>query len=188
VPADAEDTPLRPSAAAALVLAFVNTRPIDGAPERLGDGALMADWLAEVGLPGSATLVTDADAAAARELREALVGVLLAHSGAETDTAAEEHLRRSGELHPVLPIVTTTDAGFRPAQPGVPGAFGRILSASAELAVRGTWLRIKACRNPPCHLGFYDRTRNASAAYCNPRRCGTQVAMRAYRARKDADR
>lgn len=180
-----DDTPLRPSVAAELVLAFVNTRPIDGAPERLGDGAAAAEWLAEVGLLGGAR-VTGADAAAARELRDALVRVLLVHAGAEVDPAAEEHLRRSGELHPVLPIVTATTAGFRPAQPGVPGAFGRILAAAAELALRGTWPRLKACRNPPCHLGFYDRTRNTSAAYCNPRRCGTQVAMRAYRARRDA--
>lgn len=170
------------------MLAFVNTRAIDGSPERLANGAAMATWLGETGLLDGGAVVTNADAATARELREALVDVLLSHAGEGSAPVAEEHLRRSGELHPVLPIVSSVGASFLPAQPGVPGVLARILAAAAELAVRGTWPRVKACRNPPCHLGFYDRTRNTSAAYCSPNRCGAQVAMRAYRARRDPRR
>lgn len=181
-------TPLRPSAAADLVLAFVNTRSISGSPERLASGATMAEWLVSTRLLERGALVTDADAAMARELRTALVGVLLAHAGGGSDLAAEEHLRRSGERHPVLPIVTSDGASFRPAQPGVPGALASILSAAAELAVGGTWPRVKACRNHVCQMGFYDRSRNSSAACCSPDRCGAQVAMRAYRARRGTGR
>lgn len=88
----------------------------------------------------------------------------------------------------MLPIVTSAGASFRPAQPGVPGALARIFSAAAELAVGGTWPRVKACRNHVCQMGFYDRSRNASAACCSPDRCGAQVAMRAYRARRETRR
>ena len=68
-------------------------------------------------------------------------------------------------------------------QPGVAGALGTILAAVAELAQGGGWDRLKACRNPPCHLGFYDRSRNASGLYCSAG-CGAQVSMRAYRERR----
>lgn len=179
-------TPLAPSDAAELVLSFVNTRAIAGSLERLAAGALMADWLAEVGLMQADTVVTDADAATARELREALVGVLLAHSGAASDGAAEAQLRRSGQQHPLLPIINSAGASFLPAQTGAPAAMAAVLAAAAEVALRGTWQRVKACRNPRCQRGFYDRSRNGSGAYCTPNRCGAQIAMRAYRARRDA--
>jgi predicted RNA-binding Zn ribbon-like protein len=52
-----------------------------------------------------------------------------------------------------------------------------------ELALTGTWSRIKACRN--CHFGFYDRSRNTSGAYCS-NTCSTQVGMRNYRQRHRA--
>ncbi|MCZ4125374.1 ABATE domain-containing protein, partial [Streptomyces sp. H39-S7] len=68
-------TTLSPSAAAEVVLTFVNTRAIDGSREQLLDGAAFAQWLRQEDLVDSASLVTDADAAAARELRDALVVV-----------------------------------------------------------------------------------------------------------------
>ncbi|WP_449066404.1 CGNR zinc finger domain-containing protein [Planomonospora algeriensis] len=190
-------SPLSPPEAADLVLDFVNTRPIDGREERLADAAAAARWLRATGLAHEGVLVTEADAAAARELRQALVTVLLAHAGEQpggepgdggtTLQEAEAYLRRSGALYPLSPVVTAHDVRLVPAQEGVPGAFGGLLAAVAELARNGTWARLKACRNPPCHLGFYDRTRNCSAAYCSPRRCGAQVAMRSYRSRRAAD-
>ncbi|MFC6579839.1 CGNR zinc finger domain-containing protein [Planomonospora parontospora] len=199
-------SPLSPPEAADLVLDFVNTRPIGGREERLADAPAAARWLRAAGLAHEGTLVTEADAAAARELRQALVTVLLAHAGEHagggpgdggpggggpgggtTLEEAEAHLRRSGALYPLSPVVTAHDVRLVPAHGGVPGAFGGLLAAVAELARGGLWARVKACRNPPCHLGFYDRTRNCSAAYCSPKRCGAQVAMRSYRSRRAAD-
>jgi predicted RNA-binding Zn ribbon-like protein len=66
---------------------------------------------------------------------------------------------------------------------GVPAALGTVLAATVELAQSGEWGRIKACRNPPCHFGFFDRTRNSSAGFCSPS-CRSQASMRAYRARR----
>ncbi|GGW62005.1 CGNR zinc finger domain-containing protein [Streptomyces xantholiticus] len=184
---DASRTTLSPSAAAEVVLTFVNTRAIDGTREDLLDGAAFSRWLQKEDLIDSASLVTDADAAAARELRDALVLVLLAHAGEQDDqgrTGAEEYLRRSAELYPLAPVITASGVHLAPTRSGVPGALARVLAAASEVALRGAWMRLKACRNPPCHLGFYDRTRNSSAAYCSPNRCGAQVAMRTYRSRK----
>ncbi|MCY9786650.1 CGNR zinc finger domain-containing protein [Nocardiopsis sp. EMB25] len=183
-------SPLQPTKTAELLLDFVNTRPVDGRPERLADAGTMAEWLVECGLAPEGTLTTEADAANARELRAALVVVMLAHAGGADGTdpsldEAERLLRRAGTLHPLAPVVTAAGSSLVSSQTGVAGALGALLAAAADLARQDGWARLKACRNPPCHLGFYDRTRNSSATYCGPG-CGSQVSMRAYRSRLKA--
>jgi predicted RNA-binding Zn ribbon-like protein len=58
------------------------------------------------------------------------------------------------------------------------------LVAAIELALSGQWARIKACRNEPCHFGFFDRSKNTSGGYCSTQ-CSSRASMRAYRARKN---
>ncbi|MEU7510199.1 CGNR zinc finger domain-containing protein [Streptomyces lavendulae] len=171
------------------VLAFVNTRA-DGAGRRelFGDGHSFAAWLAEHDEFGGETVATDADAAAARELRDALVTLLLAHSGGEESLGeplqhAEQHLRRAGALYPLATVVTARGVELASPQAGVPGVFGTVLAAVTTFAQTRDWGRIKACRNPPCHFGFFDRTRNGAGLYCSTG-CGSQVSMRNYRQRQ----
>ncbi|MEU6868028.1 CGNR zinc finger domain-containing protein [Streptomyces sp. NPDC046876] len=171
------------------VLAFVNTRA-DGAGRRelFGDGRSFAAWLAEHDEFGGGTVATDADAAAARELRDALVTLLLAHSGDEESLGeplrhAEQHLRRAGALYPLATVVTAGGVELASPQAGVPRVFGTVLAAVTTFAQTGDWGRIKACRNPPCHFGFFDRTRNGAGLYCSTG-CGSQVSMRNYRRRQ----
>ncbi|MET8540917.1 CGNR zinc finger domain-containing protein [Kitasatospora sp. NPDC004799] len=186
------------------VLAFVNTRADGtGRPELFGDGDSFTAWLAEHdgfgGFGGSdssgdsdgsggGTVATDADAAAARELRDALVTVLLAHSGDEESLGeplrrAERHLRRAGSLYPLATVVTAGGVELASPQTGVERVFGTVLAAVTTFARSGDWGRVKACRNPPCHFGFLDRTRNGGGLYCSPG-CGSQVSMRNYRRRQ----
>lgn len=171
------------------VLAFVNTRA-DGSGRRelFGDGDSFAAWLAEYDEFGGDTVATDADAATARELRDALVTVLLAHSGDEESLGeplrhAERHLRRAGSLYPLATVVTADGVELASPQAGVEGVFGTVLAAVTTFAQSSDWGRIKACRNPPCHFGFFDRTRNGVGLYCSPG-CGSQVSMRNYRQRR----
>ncbi|MFJ6940185.1 CGNR zinc finger domain-containing protein [Streptomyces sp. NPDC101132] len=183
------------------VLAFVNTRADgSGRQEAFGDGDAFTAWLAEsaasgaFGGPGAlgeeagGIVATDADAAAARELRDALVTVLLAHSGDEEGRGeslerAERHLRRAGSLYPLATVVTAGGAELASPQAGVERVFGTVLAAVTTFAQSGDWGRVKACRNPPCHFGFFDRTRNGAGLYCSPG-CGSQVSMRNYRRRQ----
>ncbi|MFB7620248.1 CGNR zinc finger domain-containing protein [Kitasatospora sp. NPDC056181] len=171
------------------VLAFVNTRA-DGSGRRevFGDGNSFAAWLAEYDEFGGETVATDADAAAARELRDALVTVLLAHSGDEESLGeplqhAERHLRRAGSLYPLATVVTAGGVELASQQAGVERVFGTVLAAVTTFAQSSDWGRVKACRNPPCHFGFFDRTRNGGGLYCSPG-CGSQVSMRNYRRRQ----
>ncbi|MGV9610899.1 CGNR zinc finger domain-containing protein [Nocardia xishanensis] len=175
--------------AAALVLQFVNTRA-DGAGrvEVFGTASGFADWAIEHGLLDAAVVVTDSDAVAARELRDALVTVLLTHSG-DPDigdaqvTEAERYLLQAGVRYPLTTVVTSETAQLLAGSTGAPGVLGAVLAAVTETAQRGDWMRIKACCNPPCHFGFIDRTRNRAARYCSPG-CGSQVSMRALRQRR----
>ncbi|MFE5623981.1 CGNR zinc finger domain-containing protein [Streptomyces virginiae] len=171
------------------VLGFVNTRA-DGSGRRelFGDGGSFAAWLAEREEFGGETVVSDADAAVARELRDALVTVLLAHSGDEESLGepllhAERHLRRVGSLYPLVTAVTAGGVELASPQTGVPRVFGTVLAAVTTFAQSSDWGRIKACRNPPCHFGFFDRTRNGGGLYCSTG-CGSQVSMRKHRQRQ----
>ncbi|MEW2417056.1 CGNR zinc finger domain-containing protein [Streptomyces sp. NPDC046866] len=171
------------------VLAFVNTRADgSGRQELFGDGDSFAAWLAGRDEFGGEAVVTDADAAVARELRDALVTVLLAHSGDEEGQGeallrAERHLRRVGSLYPLATVVTAGGVELASPQTGVPRVFGTVLAAVTTLTQSSDWGRIKACRNPPCHFGFLDRTRNGGGLYCSTG-CGSQVSMRKHRHRQ----
>ncbi|MCI2419528.1 ABATE domain-containing protein [Saccharopolyspora sp. K220] len=172
-----------------LLLRFVNTRAdAGGRTEQFGDAAGFNAWLAQSGLEAGEPIASAADAASARELRDALVTVMLAHSGDESlpaaaVDAAEQHLRRIAARYPLVPVITVDGAELISEQTGVPGVFGTVLAAVTEFAQRGDWGRVKACRNPPCHFGFFDRTRNASGAFCSSG-CRSQASMRAYRQRR----
>jgi predicted RNA-binding Zn ribbon-like protein len=171
------------------VLAFVNTRADGGGRRELfSDAAAFGTWLAEHDQFGDPTTVTGADAAAARELRDALVTVMLAHSGDEESLgaplrAAEAHLHRIGTLYPLATEITAQGARLTSPQSGGAHVIGTVLAAVSEFALSGDWGRIKACRNPPCHFGFFDRTRNGSGLYCSTA-CSAQVSMRKYRQRQ----
>jgi predicted RNA-binding Zn ribbon-like protein len=174
---------------AELVLAFVNTRADAGGGRELFGGAeAFAEWLVEHHQFAAPPTVTDADAATARELRDALVTLLLAHSGDEHSSgdellAAEAHLARAGTLYPLASVINERGVRLISPQDGAAHVFGTVLAAVTEFAQSGDWGRLKACRNPPCHFGFFDRTRNGSGLYCSSG-CGAQVSMRRYRERQ----
>lgn len=182
-------SPLSPPPAVELLLDFVNTRAdAGGRQESLGNAEALEQWVRKNGLADHDTAPTSADAASARELRDALVMVMLAHAGADACTEgalalAESHLRRRAALHPLVSVITTGGAELISGQTGIPRVFGTILAAVTDFARQGNWSRLKACRNPSCHLGFFDRTRNSSALYCSSG-CNSQVSMRAYRQRQ----
>ncbi|MFJ1767832.1 CGNR zinc finger domain-containing protein [Amycolatopsis sp. NPDC088138] len=178
-------------AAVDLLLGFVNTRPAgNGDPERLGGAPDLAKWIRAAGLGDDDLRVTDADAAVARELRAALVTLLLSHVDVEEHegavAGAEEYLRRTAELYPLVAVVTERGCELAPSQRGVPGVFGALFAALSQATASGAWPRMKMCRNLPCHVGFLDKTRNSGGLYCSSA-CSSQVSMRSYRQRRKSN-
>jgi predicted RNA-binding Zn ribbon-like protein len=177
-----------------LLLAFANSHGYGRRPERLGDGPGLLEWLEEFGWlgisPGEGQ-ITDADAAEARELRDALVVVLLGnahdpHTDPERVHAAEALLRRAGERYPLTSRIDAGGFRLHAAGTGMPGVFGQVVASMTTLSLNGRWPRFKACRNEPCHRAFVDNSRNSSAGYCRTQ-CGSAASMRAHRARRAAD-
>jgi hypothetical protein len=173
-----------------LVLGFVNTHDHGGRlPDRFNDTVGLQDWLAaqqSAGGTSSSAVITPADVIEAREIRDALVTILLTHAdadGASEDELldAEHALRRAANRYPLEAVITRTGAGLRSWQPGLAGVLGSVLAAVVELSQSGAWNRLKACRN--CHHGFADHSRNWSANFCRTQ-CKSQAGMRAYRSRQ----
>ncbi|GAA2701210.1 CGNR zinc finger domain-containing protein [Actinoplanes palleronii] len=168
-----------------LLLTLVNTRPSEnGRVDQLDDVPGLTAWLAGAGLTVSDP-VTGADVAAARELRDALTDILRVHCGCGDASAAEAeaYLRAVAVRYPAVLRVTVDGVTAEASQTGIPGVFGTVLAAAADLAARGAWPRLKLCKNPSCHAGFFDKTRNQSGQFCGAA-CNSQMSMRAYRSRR----
>jgi predicted RNA-binding Zn ribbon-like protein len=171
-----------------LVLRFANTHGHLGRlPERFADSAGLRDWLSQQqGLDPNALVITGADVIEAREIRDALITVMVSHADAEAASAdellvAEQALQRAAQRYPLQANITRGGAGLSSAQSGLAGVIGSALASVVELAQSGQWNRFKACRN--CHHGFVDQSRNASATFCRTS-CKSQAGMRAYRSRQ----
>jgi predicted RNA-binding Zn ribbon-like protein len=170
-----------------MVLSFANTHGHLGRlPEFFADSAGLRDWLSQQhGVDSEQLVVTAADVIEAREIRDALVTVMVSHADSEaacTELAsAEQALQRAAQRYPLQANITREGAGLSSAQPGLAGVIGSILAAVVELAQSGQWDRFKACRN--CHHSFVDQSRNASATFCRTS-CKSQAGMRAYRSRQ----
>jgi predicted RNA-binding Zn ribbon-like protein len=171
-----------------VVLGFANTHGHLGRlPEHFADSSGLRNWLSQQqGLDSEHLVVTAADVIEAREIRDALITVMVSHADAEAASddqlvAAEQALHRASQRYPLQANITRGGARLSSAQPGLAGAVGSILAAVVELAQSGQWDRFKACRN--CHHSFVDQSRNASATFCRTT-CKSQAGMRAYRSRQ----
>ncbi|MFG2423653.1 CGNR zinc finger domain-containing protein [Streptomyces sp. NPDC048448] len=175
----------------ALIQSLVNTLDLESGADRLDT----AEGRAAFGLVAGGT-------EAARELRESLRAVCLAHA----DHPPHRPVTPLGELLAGAPLYLTVDgrdggAGFAPAAPAVlsvsaalsapatpsPAVNGsltsRVAAAIAESLVDGTWARLKACEASTCHWAYYDRSPAGRGRWCSMSVCGARAKMRRYRAK-----
>ncbi|MEV8037906.1 CGNR zinc finger domain-containing protein [Streptomyces sp. NPDC086182] len=169
----------------ALIQDLVNTLDIESGADSLDT----PEGLARFGLAAG-------EAEGARELRESLRAVCLAHAG----HPAHRRVAPLDELLAGAPLRVTVDedggaARLVPATEGTrrvrsaassaspaPLAF-RIAAAVAESLVEGTWPRLKACEAPTCHWAYYDRSPAGRGRWCSMSVCGARAKMRRYRAK-----
>ncbi len=170
------------------VRAFVNTIDLETDAEQLDSPAALDDWLDQHALAGgvAGAPASQTDLRRARELREALRAVLLAHNtGGEVPAGVTQTLDRAASRGGVvLRFDRGGAAALEPEAPGVDGALGRLLAIVHDAIAAGTWQRLKACRDHTCAWAFYDRTKNRSGAWCNMAVCGNRAKARAYRERR----
>ncbi|MGW5129562.1 CGNR zinc finger domain-containing protein [Streptomyces sp. NPDC004069] len=156
----------------ALVEALVNTLDIETGADSLDT----AEGRERLGVP-------EAELPQARELRESLRAVLLAHAG----HPPHRTVTPLGELLAGAPLLVTVDArdGSARLAPAADGPLlSRVAAAVAEALVAGTWTRLKACEAATCHWAFYDRSPGGRGRWCSMRVCGARAKMRRYRAKQ----
>ncbi|MFE9765845.1 CGNR zinc finger domain-containing protein [Streptomyces sp. NPDC005808] len=155
----------------ALVEALVNTVDLESGTDKLDTAEGRARFgIAEEELP------------AARELRESLRAVCLAHAGHPPHRAVTP----LDELLAAAPLLVTVSAadGSAALSPAHPASLAsRVASAIAEALVEGTWPRLKACEAPTCHWAYYDRSPAGRGRWCSMSVCGARAKMRRYRAK-----
>ena len=168
-----------------VVQAFVNTRDIEEGTDRLESPAALEQWLADWGLLAKGRPPGAGDLEQAKEVREALRGLLLANNGAPLDPQAVESLDRAdGEVSLRVSFGPDGAAGMKPAEIGWKGALARLLELVVVARIEGLWPRLKACPNDECRWAFYDFSKNRSSKWCTMKRCGNLMNARAYRRRQ----
>jgi predicted RNA-binding Zn ribbon-like protein len=157
-----------------LVRRFANTVDPEHRREVLHSPRRLHDVLVELGLLEPGTRVTQADLAAAHDLRDRIRALALANNGVPTDA----------ELDATLVVRVDDHDATLDAPRDVEGAFAQLVGIVYGATLDGTWPRLKACRRDICQWLFFDRSRNRSGVWCSMAVCGNRTKTAAYRSRR----
>ncbi|MFF3910623.1 CGNR zinc finger domain-containing protein [Streptomyces sp. NPDC001848] len=154
-----------------LVQALVNTLDIESGADSLDTVEGRARFA-----------LTEDELPRARELRESLRAVLLAHAGHPPHREVSPLTRLLAHA-PLYVAVDERDGSARltPADQG--SLHARVAAAVAEALTAGTWGRLKACEAVDCHWAYYDRSPAGRGRWCSMAVCGARAKMRRYRAK-----
>jgi predicted RNA-binding Zn ribbon-like protein len=168
-----------------VVHALVNTVSVELGRDLLDSQQRAAHWLATAGLLSADVDLTQPELRALLELREAIRGVLAAHTARHDDQAAADRLTMA--LASSRLAVTADPAGdlhlASADHDPFARAIGAVAIAIAEATVNGTWTRLKSCPGNLCGWAFYDRSSSGQSRWCSMQLCGARSKMRAYRTR-----
>jgi predicted RNA-binding Zn ribbon-like protein len=168
-----------------LVQALVNTLNAEAGRDLLGTPPDAGQWLARVGLLPAGSALAAAERQALAEVREAIRGVLHAHTAGIQDPEAASRLGMA--LAPGRIALAVDPAGgarlVSADHEPVNRVIGGIAIAIAEAAGAGTWARLKSCPGLRCGWAFYDRSPSGKSQWCSMQVCGARAKMRAYRGR-----
>jgi predicted RNA-binding Zn ribbon-like protein len=166
------------------VQSFLNTRSTGHPPEAdlLAGPASANSWLRTLEWPARPRLTTD-DLPPLYELREGLQAQLDAGRTASEPRLEQDLARLLDQLHWRMTLddgrlaLSAEGEGWRQVA-------GTLLSDILLAQQHELWPRLKACRNPPCSVVFYDSSKNQSRVWHNTSHCGNLVNLRAARARQ----
>ena len=169
-----------------LIRDFVNTADLEAGEDKLADARGLQYWLVFHGLAELRDRATQADAADARALREALRELLRGHNGFEVDHDSASETLDAVARNTGLDVRFADGAiRFVPRKKGAAGGLGLLLAAVGEAMADGSWQRLKACKSDTCRWAFIDHARNRSRQWCDMAVCGNREKARTFR-RKSA--
>lgn len=168
-----------------LVQTLVNTLNAESGRDLLGTQPDASQWLAGAALLPAGSALTAAERHALVEMREAIRGVLRAHTGGLRDPEAASRLTMA-LAHGRIALTVDPAGGARLVSADhepISRVIGRVAIAIAEAASAGTWPRLKSCPGSRCGWAFYDRSPSGKSQWCSMQVCGARAKMRAYRDR-----
>lgn len=170
-----------------LLRVFINTADLQN-PERdeLSNTQAATAWLQSHGLLGEADWLDPEEYEMVLEVREAFRRELLSHTREADPQEAWDALAYYADR---------AELGVRcaenPAQialvaegRGAQVVIGRLFATMYDAIRTGHWPRLKACRKESCLFAFYDRSKNASGAWCDMAICGNRVKAQRRRKRE----
>ena len=168
-----------------VVQALVNTVNLEFGRDLLDTQQRAAGWLAAAGLLPAGSGLTEPELAALVELREAIRGVLAAHTDHRDDLPAAARLTTALARCRLAVIVDAAGNVHLASADHDPfaRAVGGVAIAIAEAAATGTWPRLKSCPGDLCGWAFYDRSSSGRSRWCSMQLCGARSKMRTYRSR-----
>lgn len=188
-----------------LALDFLNSiaAPHGVAIEWIPDGAALLEWLTGSGVIGrdeakriaadAPTRMLDRVANEAVELRERFRSIVARAKANGPEALAGDDIAR---LNSVLARDATVQRIERSADDGRlrivadrrwrdPGALlVPVAAAMAALICTGDFALVHRCKNPPCTLWFYDRTKGHRRRWCSQTVCGNRAKVAAHRQRQ----
>jgi len=152
-----------------LVRRFVNTVELPNGPDELDSVSKASAWCLSHGL---APVRDERHLKQLREFRETLRDLLYAHNG-EAEASDVWERMRPYLASTRLSLAVNPSYGLE-LRPEDKGPIASLLAILYESQLLDTWRRLRACRKQSCRFAYYDRTKNASRAWCSMATCGNQ--------------
>jgi len=162
-----------------LVRRFVNTADLPNGPDELDALENARAWCLSHGL---APPKDQMHLQLLRDFRETLRDLLFANNGEGDAPGAWERLRPF-LASTRLSLAVSPHRGLE-LSPEDKGPIASLLATVYESQLNGTWPRLRACRKASCRFAYYDRTKNASRAWCSMATCGNQAKAQRRRERE----
>lgn len=162
-----------------LVRRFVNTTELPAGPDELDSLDKARAWCLSHGL---APAKNEMHLQLLRDFRETLRDLLFANNSEGDASAAWERLQPF-LASTRLSLAVNPDCGLE-LSPEDKGPIASLLAIVYESQLLGTWSRLRACRKASCRFAYYDRTKNASRAWCSMATCGNQAKAQRRRQRE----
>jgi predicted RNA-binding Zn ribbon-like protein len=144
----------------------------------------LARWLREAGVQPVPGAVSEQDLNQARELREAIYG--LVHDRLAGRALARPHVATINALaahpDPVPRLTAAGEIGYGADEPAA-AALSRIARDAIELLAGSTAARVRECAAPDCAFLFVDTSRAGRRRWCAMARCGNREHVRKHRRR-----
>jgi predicted RNA-binding Zn ribbon-like protein len=142
-------------------------------------------WLREAGVEPARRAVSDQDLRRARELREAIYG--LVHDRIAGRALAKRHLATVNALaarpDPVPRLTAEGEVGYGAGEPAA-AALSRIARDAIDVLAGPSAARLRECAAPDCAFLFVDTSRAGRRRWCAMDRCGNREHVRKHRRRQ----